>query len=56
LTGTKSFVPLGSNDWESDPAAALKRPEIQHAIAEIRNVTINADRLTPVAALIEHVG
>jgi hypothetical protein len=56
LTGTKNFVSLGSADWQFDPVAALMRPEIQHAIAQIRNVTTNADRLTPVLALIEHVG
>jgi len=56
LTGTKNFVSLGPADSEFDAAAALKRPEVQQAIAQIRNVTTNADRLTPVLALIEHVG
>ncbi len=56
LTGTKNFMSLGSADWQFDPAAALRRPEIQESIAQIRNVTTNADRLTPVLALIEQVG
>jgi hypothetical protein len=56
LTGTKNFVSLGSTDLEFDPAAALKRPDVQRTVAQICDASTPTDKSAAVLVLMEQIG
>lgn len=41
---------------EFNALAALDRPEVQNTVREIREATVNGDRLVSVLALVEQIG
>jgi hypothetical protein len=52
LTSTNHFVALRSDDL----AAKIALPEVEQTIAKIRDLSVHAERLAAVSALVEQIG